>query len=115
MRGALGQPAGCDCLRSAAIPFGLRGRTIGVLVLMSEEAGFFDAASEVGLLDEMGLDISFALDAMATEAERKQADEALRESEQQYRGLFESSPVAMSLERSSATPKASRTTTASCT
>jgi signal transduction histidine kinase len=36
-----------------------------------------DQASEVSLLDEMGLDISYALDAMATKAEREQAEEQL--------------------------------------
>ena len=61
----------------AAVPFGLRGRTVGVLVLMSGESGFFDAATEVKLLEELELDISFALDSMATAADRRRAEEVI--------------------------------------
>jgi PAS domain S-box-containing protein len=63
---------------SAAIPFRLKGKTIGMLNLVSNKAGLFKAPEEVNLLEEMGLDISFALDTMAIEAERKQAEEALK-------------------------------------
>ena len=62
-----------DFHASAAIPFRLKGESVGVLVIVSHEAGSFAAESEVNLLDEMGLDISFALDSMATEAERERA------------------------------------------
>ncbi len=63
---------------SAAIPFRLKGRVIGVLSLNSRQEGFFKDEEEVHLLDEMGVDISFALEMMETEAEHKRAEEALR-------------------------------------
>ncbi len=65
----------------AAIPFRLRDRAIGILTLVSREAGLFKAVEEVRLLEEMGLDISFALDMIETKAERKQAEQALKQSE----------------------------------
>jgi PAS domain S-box-containing protein len=62
----------------AAVPFRLKGQTIGVLVLASHGTGFFRSVSEIGLLDEMGLDISFALDTLAVEVEHERADEQMR-------------------------------------
>jgi len=59
---------------SAGVPFRVRGRTIGVLNLVSKEAGFFQSPAEIRLLDEMGLDISFALDIIQNELERRQAE-----------------------------------------
>jgi PAS domain S-box-containing protein len=84
---------------SAAVPFLLRGKTIGAVGLVSREQDFFKAEVESHLLEEMGLDISFALDAIEKEAERKQAEEALRESEQKFSILFEKSSSAISLSR----------------
>ena len=97
MRNVLRQIQGRDYYSIAAIPFRLRGVTFGVLVLVSSVPGFFKAANEVKLLEEMGFDISFALDSMATEAEREHAEESLKESERQFKGLFESSPIPVSL------------------
>ncbi len=74
---------------SAVVPFRLRGKVIGTLTLLSREMGLFEDVEEVRLLDEMGLDISFALDNMENENERKQAEEQLKESEERYRGLFD--------------------------
>jgi PAS domain S-box-containing protein len=78
MRGSNEQLQGHGFSSIAAIPFRLKGEPLGVLVLVSQEPGFFRSASEIGLLDEMGLDISFALDTMATEAERRRAEEENR-------------------------------------
>ena len=52
---------------AAAVPFRLNGETIGVLSLVSPEKGLFKAEQEMQLLEEMGLDISFALDTMEKE------------------------------------------------
>jgi PAS domain S-box-containing protein len=72
---------------SAAVPFRLRSTVIGTLNLYSGEPGLF-SADESSLLEETGQNISFALDAIAADAERKQMEGALRESENQYRLLF---------------------------
>jgi PAS domain S-box-containing protein len=77
MRSVLGKVEGRDYHAIAAIPIGLRGETVGVLVLVSQRAGLFKEAAEIGLLEEIGQDISFALEAMALEAERERAAEDL--------------------------------------
>ena len=84
---------GEDDHSQAAVPFQLRGQTIGVLNLHAPEAGFFKAEEEVRLLGEMGLDISYALDRLEAEAERQRAEAALRESEEKYAALFYKSAV----------------------
>jgi PAS domain S-box-containing protein len=73
---------------SAAVPFRLKGEVIGALTLYASEPGFF-SEEEQNLLKEIGLDISFALDSIAAQAEREQAEEALRESEGRFREIFE--------------------------
>ena len=73
---------------SASVPFRLRGNVIGALSLYGGEPGFF-TSGEWRLLEEIGLDISFALDSMQVETERKQAEDALRQSEDRYRFLFD--------------------------
>ena len=45
-----------------AVPFQSEGKTIGVLNLLSHEAGLFKDEEEVRLLEGIGLDISFALE-----------------------------------------------------
>jgi PAS domain S-box-containing protein len=74
----------------AAVPFQLRGQPAGVLSLYSSETGFFTSEQEVRLLDEIGADISFALETI-------QSEEALRESEKKYSMLFNESGIPASL------------------
>ncbi len=64
---------------SAAVPFRHMGVVIGTLNLYSDESGFF-SEQENALLKEIGMDISFALDNIETESQRKQAQEKLKES-----------------------------------
>ena len=52
----------------------------GVLVLSSPDPAWFDA-DEVRLLDEMAMDVGFAMDVSRREAERTRATAALRESQ----------------------------------
>ncbi len=83
---------------AAAIPLRFRGKTIGALTMYSGELDFFDAEL-LALLDEMSTDISFALDNFAREAERKLAEENLRESELRFRILIDRAPVAIGVSR----------------
>ena len=57
------------------------------MALISREVGLFKAAEEVQLLEEMGLGISFALDSIENEAERKLGENKLRESEASLKEL----------------------------
>ena len=61
---------------SAAVPFRQHGRVIGALTVFTAEPQGFDAEDEQ-LLDEISQDISFALDALEQEAQRRQAEAEL--------------------------------------
>lgn len=78
-------------IRSAArLPIRRGGRPIGILTLNSKDPGFFDPEMRV-LLEELVVDISFALDNFEYERRRKQAEQELIESEERFRGLVEQS------------------------
>ena len=66
---------------TAAFPIRLAGQVKGALAVYAREKGIF-GAHEVTLLDEAARDISFALDHLAEQAQRRETEEALRESEQ---------------------------------
>jgi PAS domain S-box-containing protein len=72
----------------SSFPLKVFGNIRGVVCLYSEETDFFDEA-EIKLLDEMVMDISFAMEFAEKEQERKQAEEALTASETRYHRLFE--------------------------
>jgi PAS domain S-box-containing protein len=59
------------------------------MVLSASESGFF-AEDLLPTLDEMALDVSFALDNFERQAELMRTTDAMRESEQQYRTLADS-------------------------
>jgi len=65
---------------SAAFPLRRQGRAIGALTIYSSEPNSFDEEI-VGLLEALCADISYALDAIDQESLRKQAEEALRDSQ----------------------------------
>ncbi|MGK9476753.1 PAS domain S-box protein [Melioribacter sp. OK-6-Me] len=74
----------------ALLPITLNGESWGLLILISETPKLFDA-DEINLLDELILDISFALEYYRKEKERLIAEKAVHESEALYRTLLESS------------------------
>ena len=59
---------------SAAFPIKVSGKVLGAYTLYSSESGFFNA-DEIKLLDELAMDISFAIKFIQQESERKQAEE----------------------------------------
>ena len=61
---------------SAAVPIRKGGKAIGMLHLVSHESGLFKAENEVRLLEEMGMDISFALDRITADVEHKKTEMA---------------------------------------
>ncbi|WLT30320.1 PAS domain S-box protein [Geothrix sp. PMB-07] len=64
----------------AAFPIRRAGAVIGAIAVYSKQVGFFGAA-EVALLEEAAMDISFAIDHLALEDDRRNTEVALLESE----------------------------------
>jgi len=81
---------------SIAVPFKIKNEVVGTINLYASELGFFSEDEKV-LLQEIGEDISFALDAMDAENERILTQIALQESELKYREFVENSPEAISI------------------
>jgi PAS domain S-box-containing protein len=74
---------------SASFPLRRRGRATASLTLYALDPGAFDA-EQVSLLESLSADISYALDALEHEHLRGRAEEALRESEDKFAGLYSS-------------------------
>ena len=62
-----------------SLPLFLAGKVIGNFTLYSEEENYFNP-DEIELLDKLAMNISFAMDYLENESERKNAEDALRES-----------------------------------
>lgn len=76
---------------SAAFPIRVAGSIRGTFNLYADTPGYFDE-EELRLLDELALDLGFALEAMENETRRQQAEETLAGSELKYRTLVEQLP-----------------------
>ena len=72
----------------ASLPLKTGGIVIGIFNLYAGEPDFFDAR-EIHLLDELAMDISFALEVYARETVRARVEQVLRESEERFRQLAE--------------------------
>ena len=81
-------------ITAAAFPLSVHGRAVGAFALYSRTRGYFNA-EETGLITELATDISYALESLEAEEGRRKAEEALRDSEQRYRELFEKNPNPM--------------------
>jgi two-component system CheB/CheR fusion protein len=69
---------------SAAFPLRRQGKTVGALSLYADAPGAFDA-DQVKLLEALAADLSYALDSMAQDRLRAEAERALVESETRLR------------------------------
>lgn len=76
---------------SAAFALKKAGEIIGTINVYSSMAYFFQEEEEVILFKSLAEDISYAIESMEIEKQRKQTEEALKESEGKYRVLFETS------------------------
>lgn len=80
--------AGAGGFHSAAsVPIRLNGDIVALLVIFAGEVGFF-TDEELKLLEEMGQDVSFALDTLHRDALRRKADELLVQSQRRFRDMF---------------------------
>lgn len=77
---------------AAAFPIRQNNQVHGVFLLYSVEPAFFNP-SEQRLLEEMALDVSFAVDRYQEMERRKRADRALQESREHFRLLFDQAPI----------------------
>ena len=73
---------------SAALPLKQGDSVIGVMSVYAAEKNYFDE-EVVALLQEMTLDISYALDNLQREERRRQTEHTLKESEERFRQLFD--------------------------
>jgi PAS domain S-box-containing protein len=71
-----------------SLPLMLDGVVVGAFNLYAPEPGFFDAA-EVSLLEQVGADVAFYLEANRREVRRQLAEGALRASEERFREIAE--------------------------
>jgi PAS domain S-box-containing protein len=79
--------------RSAtSFPFRLEGKVIGALTIYDTKENTFEQ-KEIDLFEELALDISFGLDRLAEEEQRRQAEVTLRESEQRFRKTIETAEM----------------------
>ena len=76
---------------SASFPLKVFGETRGTFSLYAAEVGFFDE-DEIRLLNELAMDISFAMESNQHEAERKRVQEALSERERRFHQLYDEAP-----------------------
>lgn len=74
----------------AAFPIHFHGHVWGALCLHATDPGFFNA-DEVELLEEVALDVSFAMDKLDAEARQAKTEEALLRSQANLSALIDSS------------------------
>lgn len=79
---------------SAELALDVPGERAVVLALFADTPGFFDAG-QVELLQSVRSSLGFALNRLALDRQRLDAEEALERSEARYRTLFEKNPQAM--------------------
>lgn len=72
---------------SVSVPFSRKDKLDGTLNIYSAETGFF-IGDHVRLLEEISANITFALEAITSETEKRETVAMLRESEEQYSSLF---------------------------
>ncbi len=72
-----------------AFPIKVFNKSIGAIGFYSDEIGFFDDA-ELRLLDELAMDLGYALEILELDDKRKQTEESLIQSISLYRATLES-------------------------
>ena len=83
-------------LANAAFPFAIGTKNAGVISLYAPLIGFFDEQI-IDLLDELAVDISFALKTIDEQDDREKAEKALKESEAGLRAILDATPFPVAL------------------
>ena len=78
---------------AAVVPIHQGEQLIGFLNLYAADIGFFTVEEEQSLLNEMGLDISFALDMIARDEERRRAEEGLQVANARFQHMVDANVV----------------------
>ena len=73
---------------AASVPIRLNGVIVALLNLYAFEVDFF-TEGEIALLEEIGEDLSFALDTQRSEVIHRKTEEAFQQSEQRFKVMFE--------------------------
>ncbi len=73
---------------SIALPLKGEGCVLGALNIYAQEPDAFDA-QEVELLEELANEVAYGLNSLRLKAEHQQMEEALRQAEAKFRGIFE--------------------------
>lgn len=81
---------------SAALPLHRNGEAIGVFTLYAQEVGAFDEPARK-LLEEMAMDISFALESFDRDTARKRAEDALQKNQKHLLAIIENEPECVKL------------------
>ena len=84
---------------SISLPIIVHNKSIGTFVLYADEPNFFSNEEEVALLEKITNNISFSLETILTEEERRKAKAALTESEERYRALVDWTPEGIAVHR----------------
>ena len=72
----------------------MQGKVVGVLSVYADMVGAFDAG-DIVMLDELAMDLGHALQSFDDRATREKSEIALAKSEERFRTVVESSPVAI--------------------
>ena len=83
---------------SGSFPLRVGSEVIGSLTMYAGEPGFF-TDEEISLLESLAHDVSFAMESLEREGQRRQAEEALKESEERLRYLASQLIYAQETER----------------
>jgi len=81
---------------SAALPLHRNGKVVGVFTLYSKDVNAFDEPAQK-LLEEMTMDISYALDSFERERMREKAESALKTSQEYLQSIIENEPECVKL------------------
>ena len=81
---------------SAAFPLHEKEKTIGAFTMFAGEPAFFND-KELALMNELAMDVSYALENIQTEEIRIHTEELMHQSEEKFSNAFRLSPVALSI------------------